>query len=100
LDGGVLRHVTLDHTFVTNGVRWIVDFKTGRHEGGDVRAFLDREYERYSGQLEGYARIVRGLDPRPIRLGLYFPLVDGGWREWAFGDPSPGDPDGGDRLEN
>jgi len=65
-------------------VRWIVDFKTGRHEGGAVDAFLAREVERYRGQLERYARIVRALDARPIRLALYYPLVDGGWREWAF----------------
>ena len=83
-DRAILRHVTLDRTFVADGVRWIVDFKTGRHEGGDVRAFLDRERERYLAQLEGYARIVRELDPRPIRLALYFPLVADGWREWAF----------------
>jgi ATP-dependent exoDNAse (exonuclease V) beta subunit len=80
---GAVDHVTLDRTFVADGVRWIVDFKTGRHEGGDATTFLDREQERYRAQLERYARIVRGLDARPIRLALYFPLVDGGWREWC-----------------
>jgi ATP-dependent exoDNAse (exonuclease V) beta subunit len=84
VDGETLCHVTVDRTFVAGGTRWIVDFKTGRHEGGDPRAFLDREVERYRGQLERYARLVRELDVRPIRLALYFPLVDGGWREWAF----------------
>jgi ATP-dependent exoDNAse (exonuclease V) beta subunit len=84
IDGDALCHVTIDRTFVADGTRWIVDFKTGRHEGGDPAAFLDREEERYRGQLERYARLVRELDPRPIRLALYFPLVDGGWREWAF----------------
>ena len=63
-------------------MRWIVDFKTSTHEGGDVAAFLDREVERYRGQLDRYARILRGLDARPIRLALYYPLVEGGWREW------------------
>jgi len=84
IDGETLCHVTIDRTFVAEGVRWIVDFKTGRHEGGDTAAFLDREEERYRGQLERYARLVRELDPRPIRLALYFPLVDGGWREWTW----------------
>jgi hypothetical protein len=74
-------HRVIDRTFVAGGVRWIVDFKTGRHEGGDVEAFLDRERERYAGALETYARLVRALDPRPIRLALYHPLVRG-WREW------------------
>ncbi len=82
IDDGAIVHVTLDRTFVADGVRWIVDFKTGRHEGGDPTAFLDREQERYRAQLERYARIVRALDPRPIRLALYYPLVDAGWREW------------------
>ena len=34
-------------------------------------------------KLEQYAAFVRALDPRPIRLGLYYPLV-AGWREWAY----------------
>ncbi len=78
---GAIVRIVIDRTFVADGVRWIVDFKTGAHEGGDVDAFLDREVERYRGQLERYARFVRALDARPIRLGLYFPL-QGGWREW------------------
>ncbi len=84
LDAGTLVHVTLDRTFVADGVRWIVDFKTGRHEGADAAAFMAREEERYRPQLARYARIVRALDARPIRLALYYPLVQGGWREWAF----------------
>jgi len=65
-------------------VRWIVDFKTGRHEGGDPSTFLDREVARYREQLERYARLVRAMDERPIRLALYFPLVPSGWRAWPF----------------
>jgi len=82
-DEGALVHVTLDRTFVAGGIRWIVDFKTSRHEGSDGDAFLDSEIERYRGQLERYARVLRALDKRPIRLGLYYPLIEGGWREWA-----------------
>ena len=85
VDGGDLAHVVLDRTFVADGVRWIVDFKTGRHEGADVEAFLDRESERYRDQLERYARFVAALDPRPIRLALYHPLLCG-WREWAHSE--------------
>jgi ATP-dependent helicase/nuclease subunit A len=83
-DRDTLRHVTLDRTFVADGVRWIVDFKTGRHEGADAETYLDREMTRYREQLERYARIVSEFDARPIRLALYFPLVDAGWREWTF----------------
>jgi ATP-dependent helicase/nuclease subunit A len=86
---GEVAHVTIDRTFVADGVRWIVDFKTGRHEGGDPGAFLDQEQARYLEQLTRYARIVQGLDPRPIRLALYHPLVDGGWREWEYAPVGP-----------
>ena len=63
-----------------DGVRWIVDFKTSRHEGADIEAFLDRERERHGPQLERYAHALG-----EARLGLYFALLRG-WREW---DPSP-----------
>ena len=64
------------------GTRWIVDFKLSRHEGADREGFLDGERERYRQQLEDYARVVGGIDARPVRVGLYFPLLRG-WREWA-----------------
>ena len=79
-----IEHVTVDRTFVAEGVRWIVDYKTGSHAGGDATGFLDRERERYRAQLERYAAFVRALDARPIRVALYFPLVADGWRDWAY----------------
>ena len=82
-DGGTI-HVVLDRSFVADGVRWIVDFKTGTHEGAGTAAFLEREVERYRPQLERYARLMRGLDARPIRLALYYPLVDEGFRTFDF----------------
>ena len=81
-DHGQLATVIIDRTFIDkDGVRWIVDFKTGPHSGGGVEEFLDREQERYRGQLEKYAAVLIKLDSRPVKLGLYFPLL-GGWREW------------------
>jgi ATP-dependent helicase/nuclease subunit A len=75
-------HRVLDRTFVdADGTRWIIDFKLSRHEGAGVDAFLDNERERYRAQLESYAGAMRSLDARPIRLGLYFPLL-GAWRDW------------------
>jgi hypothetical protein len=83
LDAGEVVHVVLDRSFVADGVRWIVDVKTGTHEGADADAFLDAEVARYRETLERYARIVSALDPRPIRLALYHPRVPGGWRDWV-----------------
>ncbi len=81
---GLVRRYIIDRTFIdADGTRWIIDYKTSRHEGGDLDAFLDREVERYRPQLEQYARLFTHLEDRPIRLGLYFPLLRG-WREWGF----------------
>lgn len=84
LDSGRVEHVVLDRTFIDeDGTRWIIDYKTARHEGSGLEAFLDNEQLRHKEQLERYAMLVRRLDPgRPIRFGLYFPLLSG-WREWS-----------------
>jgi hypothetical protein len=72
-----IRTFVMDRVFRdAHGDRWIVDFKTSRHEGAGVEAFLDEERKRYEPQLNSYAAAF----DRP-RLGLYFPLLRG-WREW------------------
>jgi ATP-dependent helicase/nuclease subunit A len=85
-DEGRIVHVVLDRSFVTGGWRYIVDFKTGAHLGGDPKTFLQREFERYRPQLARYARLVRAIDPRPVRIALYHPLVEGGWQEHELPD--------------
>jgi ATP-dependent exoDNAse (exonuclease V) beta subunit len=76
-----LEHIRLDRTFVAEGRRWVVDFKTSQHEGSDLSAFLDSEVARYAPQLERYALAVAVTDARPVVLGLYFPLL-GELRSW------------------
>jgi hypothetical protein len=79
---GTLVNLVLDRTFVdAAGRRWIVDFKTSRHQGGELDRFLDSETERYRGQLETYARVWQMREPGEVWLGLYFPLLRA-WREW------------------
>ncbi|MDZ7760242.1 MAG: UvrD-helicase domain-containing protein [Desulfovermiculus sp.] len=81
--GGIVS-VVMDRTFVDEaGVRWIIDYKTSRHGGTDVEGFLEREKSRYQRQMETYARLMQAGETRPIRLGLYFPLLSG-WREWLY----------------
>jgi ATP-dependent exoDNAse (exonuclease V) beta subunit len=83
--GSQIVNVVIDRTFVTqDGTRWVVDFKTSPHEGGDLAAFLDSEAERYSAQLTRYAFLARQLGPQPVRAGLYFPLL-AAWREVDLG---------------
>ena len=83
LSEGRLRTFVIDRTFIdAAGTRWVIDYKTSRHEGGGVEAFLDSEVERYRAQLAGYVELLRGLGPEPVRAGLYFPLL-GAFREVA-----------------
>ncbi len=78
---GVVQSLRIDRSFVDGeGVRWIVDWKTSAHEGGDREAFLDSELVRYTPQLRRYSAVMALLDPRPQKVGLYFPLLDA-WRE-------------------
>ena len=78
-----VQRFVLDRTFINGGTRWIIDYKTGTHAGGAADSFLDNEKVRYSAQLESYASVIQSIDSRPIRLGLYFPMLQG-WREWPF----------------
>jgi len=77
-----ISHHVIDRSFVDEGgVRWIIDYKSGSHEGEGVEGFLDEELRRHASQLRRYARVLRQMEPqRPLRAGLYFPMLDG-WRE-------------------
>jgi ATP-dependent helicase/nuclease subunit A len=74
LQGYVIDRIFRD----SEGERWIVDFKTSRHEGGGLEQFLDEQRRRYEPQLNTYATAFD-----KARLGLYFPLLRG-WRDWKI----------------
>lgn len=79
--GGHIVNAVIDRTFVdASGIRWVVDFKTSPHEGGDREFFLDEEVKRYQPQLQRYAQLARGLGPQKVKAGLYYPLL-AAWRE-------------------
>lgn len=74
----------VDRTFVEEGVRWVIDYKTSEPRSGQtLPAFLAGERDSYREQLASYARLLRAIEPgREVRAGLYFPLFDG-WCEVA-----------------
>jgi len=75
VDGQVVNAI-VDRMLVDDaGVRWVIDFKTGAHEGGDLQAFIDSEAQRHAPQLQRYAALAAGLGPEPVRCALYFPLL-------------------------
>ncbi|CAI2718454.1 UvrD-helicase domain-containing protein [Nitrospina watsonii] len=66
----------IDRTFVdAEGTRWIIDYKTGEHQGSSLESFFEAEEKRYAPQLQAYAEILRAKgETRPIKLALYYPL--------------------------
>jgi ATP-dependent exoDNAse (exonuclease V) beta subunit len=71
-----VQSIVIDRSFIdAGGTRWIIDYKTSTHEGGDLDAFISNEARRYRSQLVRYARFARELGPQPVRAALYFPLL-------------------------
>jgi ATP-dependent exoDNAse (exonuclease V) beta subunit len=69
-------NIVLDRTFVENGVRWIIDYKTSSHSGGNLEGFLDNEASRYEEQMQRYRQALALTETLPIKTALYFPLLD------------------------
>lgn len=81
MDGKTV-HTIIDRTFVEGNTRWVIDYKTGSHEGGSLEDFLQNEKNRYEKQLDRYAEILAsGGEKRPIKKGLYYPAINQ-WIEW------------------
>jgi ATP-dependent exoDNAse (exonuclease V) beta subunit len=70
-DGLVIQKRIIDRTFVENGVRWIVDYKTIALDASFDEAGLKEVAEPYRQQLEQYGALFidEGLE---IKLAVYF----------------------------
>lgn len=65
---GTVHTRIIDRTFEENGIRWIIDFKTG-----------NPSIEHHE-QISAYAKHLSCLYSNPIRCGLYY-LASGTWEE-------------------
>lgn len=74
-DNGQVRRSIVDRSFIADGVRWVVDYKTGGHEGGGVEQFVALQVQRHQQQLARYGALYSQLDSRPVKLALYFPML-------------------------
>lgn len=73
---GRIESVVLDRVRIdSDGIHWIIDYKTSTHEGGDLKNFLKAESDRYRPQLTKYASLYRAYSGAEIRCALYFPLL-------------------------
>ncbi|MDQ6970010.1 MAG: UvrD-helicase domain-containing protein [Mariprofundus sp.] len=78
-----ISHHIIDRSFIvqscddTQTIRWIIDYKTASHEGGDLNYFLLEEKKRHAPQLQRYAGVLKEMEPDcVIKTALYFPLLD------------------------
>jgi ATP-dependent exoDNAse (exonuclease V) beta subunit len=77
------QHFIIDRTFVENDTRWIVDYKISEPAQQQTKElFLKQQQHHYQAQLNNYAKIFCN-EPQPIKLGLYFPLIDC-FIEWDY----------------
>ena len=78
-ESGRLRRLRADRTFLADGERWVVDYKSSAPGKGETRQdFLRRQEALYRDQLLGYVRIFQQIEPdRRVRAALYFPLLPG-----------------------
>ncbi|HQR60020.1 MAG TPA: UvrD-helicase domain-containing protein [Methylophilaceae bacterium] len=69
-DGSQFATYVIDRTFVEDGVRWVIDYKSARLDTVE-EDILTREAARYRPQLARYAALFReeGL---PIRMAVFF----------------------------
>ena len=71
---GRLVNAVIDRTFVDErGTRWIIDYKSGYHEGGELEGFLAEEAGRYESQLGLYRKLFEQMGETDIRTALYLP---------------------------
>ena len=73
LDQGEVGTRIIDRTFVAQGVRWIIDFKTGRED--------NKTQAHHRQQVNEYAELLASKTQEPIRCGLYY-LSSGTWVDW------------------
>lgn len=66
----------IDRTFIdSEGVRWIIDYKTGEHQGAGLDHYFQEETKRYKSQLDQYEQLFKLQgETRPIKKALYYPL--------------------------
>jgi ATP-dependent exoDNAse (exonuclease V) beta subunit len=70
------RHLVIDRSFICEqGMRWVVDYKTSSHEGGDRAQFIASESLRHAPQLHAYQQAFAQFDSRTVCVALYFPLL-------------------------
>jgi ATP-dependent helicase/nuclease subunit A len=81
---GTIEHLILDRFIISQGVSWIIDFKTSQPGEQSKADFLDDQKQRYSAQLAKYSAAIHKIYPNPVKCALFFPLYECHWLEMSF----------------
>lgn len=68
---GSQRTFVVDRTFVDEGTRWIVDYKTSMIPDNSSLS-LEEKAKNHEPQLRNYTNIYRQLEDRPIKTAIFF----------------------------
>lgn len=69
----VTTHI-IDRTFIdSEGIRWIIDYKSSEYLGDDLEAFIQAEEKAYRSQLTRYRTLFKDQGESSIKCSLYFP---------------------------
>jgi ATP-dependent exoDNAse (exonuclease V) beta subunit len=71
MQGERMAYHVVDRTFVEDGVRWVIDYKSAGLDEGLEEAALTQQAERYRAQLERYAALFAN-EGLPVRKGVFF----------------------------
>ena len=71
-----LRDNIIDRSFIIDGVRWIIDYKSSEPSvAQSIEDFKIQEIGAYKSQLERYKACFVALNETNIKMALYFPLL-------------------------
>ncbi|RUR10921.1 UvrD-helicase domain-containing protein [Legionella septentrionalis] len=73
-NGEIITQI-IDRTFCEQGVRWVIDFKTGSMEA-DAQT-------QHRKQVDQYAEFLYKKHQEPVRCGLYY-LAYSSWVDWDY----------------
>jgi ATP-dependent exoDNAse (exonuclease V) beta subunit len=74
-ENGISRSHIVDRTFVEDGIRWVIDYKTTRYKGEDLEGFLKERAESYREQMVRYASLYQSAG-QVLKVAIYFVSED------------------------
>jgi ATP-dependent helicase/nuclease subunit A len=74
-DGRLAEHL-VDRTYVENGTRWVVDYKSAVPDSGQaLEEFLEQQVTHYAQQMQRYRDLFISMEAQPVKCALYFTSI-------------------------